>query len=193
MEFCNGELSKNIALMSIENFDINAWHDANRIKNILKCLFNNDDTIFFLFRREEDLTSDDELRRLRIKVVETFEKLGEYVYLKKLDESRFDSVARLAGSNFDIEFIIDVWRYYYSCTFFIPTDGFSFSDYISFQKENKLHDKGGQKLLSKGYSNFECMKGLGGDSLIISYRKGFRLPDLRKAASDAPDINQAFK
>ena len=193
MEFYNRELSRDIALFSVEDFDINAWHDANRLKNILKCLFFNDDTIFFSFRREEDLTSDNDLKRLRVKVIETFDKLGEYVFLRKLDEARFDSVARITVSDFTFEFIFDIWEYFYSCAFFIPSKGFSFSDYISFQKRIKFQDKGGEKLLSKRYSDFECIKGLGGDSLVISYRKDYQLPDLRKAASESSGINQVFK
>lgn len=193
MKFYNGELNKDLALLSIEDFDINVWHDANCIKNILKCLFFNNDTIFFSFRREEDLTSDDELKRLRVNVVETFDKLGEYVFLKKLDEARFDSVASIIVNDFTFEFIFDILKYFYSCAFFIPAKGFSFSDFISFQKKIKFQDKGGEKLLSKGYSDFVCIKGLGGDSLIVSYQKGFQLPDLRKAVSETPDINQVFK
>ncbi|GAF04809.1 hypothetical protein [Saccharicrinis fermentans] len=193
MEFYNVELSKDIKSLCVEDFDINIWYDANRIKNILKCLFFNNDTIFFSFRREEDLTSDKELERLRISIIETFNKYGEYVFLKKLDEARFDSVARIDVSDFTFEFMFDIWKYFYSCTFFIPTEGFSFSDYISFQKKIKFQDKGGEKLLSKRYSDFGCIKGLGGDSLIVSYRKDFQLPDLKKAASETPDINQVFK
>lgn len=194
MKFYNRELSREINLLSIGPFDINVWYDQNRLRNIFKCLFLNNDTIFFSFKREEDLTSDKELSQLRIKVFETFNKTGEYVFLKKLDEARFDSVARIivsGDSTFD--FLFDIWKYFYSCAFFVPVDGFTFSDYISFHKKIKLQDKGGKKLLDKEYANFECIKGLGGDSLLISYRKNYQLPDLMKAIADTPNINQCFR
>ncbi|RKS97845.1 hypothetical protein [Chryseobacterium defluvii] len=178
MKFNNRILHKDISLLLIEDFDINRWDDVSRLKKIYKSLFSKNDTIFFSFRREEDLTDENELKRLRIKILETFNDEGEYVVLRKLDDSRFDSVARITINENTYNFLFDIWNYFYSCTFFIPTKGFTFSDYITFQKKIKFQDKGNEKLLSNDYTNFSCIKGLGGDNLIISYQNNYQLPDL---------------
>lgn len=193
MEFYSRILSKEVNILGIDNFDVHNWYDANQLKNVYRSLFFNNDMLYFSFRREENLTNVKELKILRRKMLETFKNEGEYVVLKQLDETRFDSVAKVVvkGSTFD--FLFDLWNYFYSCTFFIPRDGFSFSDYIDFQKRINFEDKGGEKLIRSGYTDFECIKGLGGDSLIISYRKDYKLPDLGKAALDSPGKNQIFR
>lgn len=193
MEFYNGILNKEISLFNVDDFNIENWYDASLLKNIFKCLFSNNDLIFLSFRREENLTDEKELDRLRIKVIETFKKEGEYVVLNKLDETRFDSVARINVNDHTFEFIFDVWKYFYSCTFFIPIDQFTFSEFIFSEKQNKFHDIGNEKLLTKKFTNFTCIKDLGGNGLIISYQKNYQLPDLKKAALDTPNIRQTFR
>ena len=77
-----------------------------------------------------------------------------------------------------IIFLFDLWSYFYSCTFFVPKDNLTLSDYISFQKKNKLTDIGNEKLLSQDFAEVTCIKGIGGDNMIISYRNNYDLPDL---------------
>ncbi|MCW1961286.1 hypothetical protein [Chryseobacterium viscerum] len=178
MEINNSILNKNINLLSIEDFDLDVSEDLIRLKKIYKCLFSDSNTLFFAFRREENLTDKEELKKLKVKILENFENYGEYIVLKELDNARFDSVGRIKINEYTYNFIFDVWKYFYSCTFFIPTENFNFSDYITFQKKNKFHDIGNEKLLIHHYANFSCIKGLGGNTLIISSRNDFKLPDL---------------
>ncbi|RKE71976.1 hypothetical protein [Chryseobacterium sp. AG363] len=178
MEINNSILNKNINLLSIEDFDLDMSEDLIRLKKIYECLFSDSNTLFFAFRREENLTDKEELKKLKVKILENFENYGEYIVLKELDNARFDSVGRIKINEYTYNFIFDVWKYFYSCTFFIPTENFNFFDYITFQKKNKFHDIGNEKLLINHYANFSCIKGLGGDALIISYRNDFKLPDL---------------
>lgn len=192
-ELISRKINNDISLIIIEHFNIESWYDTNVLKNIFKSLFSNEETIFFSFRREEDLTDERRLKQLKGSIFETFKKAGDYVILKKLDESRFDSVARISINDDVYELLIDIWKYFYSCAFFKPLPGLSFSDFIDFQKSIKFIDKGGEKLISNNYSNFECIKGLGGDHLLISYKNNYSLPDFKKIISESPDFNQIFK
>ncbi|GEN69819.1 hypothetical protein [Chryseobacterium rhizosphaerae] len=178
MEINNSVLNKDINLLSIEDFDLDIFEDLIRLKRIYKCLFSDSNTLFFAFRREENLTDKKELKKLKVRILESFKDYGEYIILKELDSSRFDSVGRININDHTYNFLFDVWKYFYSCTFFIPTEKFNFFDYITFQKKNRFHDIGNEKLLINHYANFSCIKGLGGDNLIISYRNDFKLPDL---------------
>lgn len=58
--------------------------DLIRLKKIYKCLFSDSNTLFFAFRREENLTDKEELKKLKVKILETFENYGEYIVLKNL-------------------------------------------------------------------------------------------------------------
>ncbi len=186
MDFYNRSLSKEICIFSIDDFNISNEQDASQLKNVYRCLFLNNDMLYFSFRREENLTDENTLRLLKIKISETFNKDGAYVTLREMDETRFDSVGRISIKESTFDFLFDIWNYFYSCTFFVPKNGFAFSDYVDFQKRIKFQDKGGEKLLKAGHADFECIKGLGGDSLIVSYQKDYQLPDLKKAALYAP-------
>jgi len=139
------------------------------------------------------LTDDTELIQLREKVIKTFNAEGEFVVLNKLDTARFDSVARINVKESTFNFLFDIWNYFYSSTFFIPAREFTFSDYISFQQSIKFQDKWGEKLLQRKSTAFECIKGLGGDNLIISYQNDFLLPDLKKVALSTPDVDELFR
>ncbi|PIF45759.1 hypothetical protein CLU96_2771 [Chryseobacterium sp. 52] len=149
MEFNNRVLNKEINLLFIDDFNISNWNDYNQIKNVYKSLFSKGDTIFFSFRREENLTEEKELKRLKNKILDTFNDEGEYIVLRQLDDTRFDSIARMIINDSTYNFLFDLWNYFYSCTFFIPNKDLAFSDYSNFQKKIKFEDKANEKLLSK--------------------------------------------
>ncbi|KFF25287.1 hypothetical protein [Chryseobacterium vrystaatense] len=177
MEFNNRILSKEVSLLFIDNFDINNWDDLNQLKIIYKSLFPKGSTLFFSFRREENLTEEKELKKLKVRILDTFNNEGEYLILKKLDDVRFDSIARIVINENTYNLIFDLWNYFYSCTFFIPNKNLTFSDYIKFQQKIKFQDKGNEKLLNECFTDFTCIKGLGGDNMIISYRNNYNLPN----------------
>lgn len=178
MEINNNVLNKEINILSIDDLDLNRWDDLIQLKKIYKYLFSKNDTLFFAFRRVENLTDEKEIKKLKVEILETFENYGEYIILKELDSTRFDSIARITVNEYTYNLLIDVLKYFYSCTFFIPSKQFAFSDYSTFQKNNNFHDKMNEKLLHNHYADFSLIKGLGGDSLIISYRNDFNLPNL---------------
>lgn len=178
MEFNYGNLNEEISIFFIDDFDISNLEDRVRLKTIFKRIFPKGNTLFFSFRREENLTSDEELKRLRIKILDIFNSEGEYLVIRKLDDVRFDSVGRLAIDDNTYNFLFDLWSYFYSCTFFVPKGNLTLSDYISFQKKNKLTDIGNEKLLNQDFAEVTCIKGLGGDNMIVSYRRDYDLQDL---------------
>ncbi|WP_284464739.1 hypothetical protein [Chryseobacterium sp.] len=178
MIFSNQTLNREISILLIDDFDISSSNDMIQLKKILKKIFPRDSTLFFSFRREESLTSDEELKKLRAKIFDTFNKEGEYVVLKRLDDARFDSVAKIVINDQTYNFLFDIWNYFYSCTFFIPNKNLTFSDYITFHTNNKFQDIANEKLLNQNFSNFTCIKGLGGDNMVLSYRSNYNLPDL---------------
>ena len=104
MEFNYGNLNEGISLFFIDDFDIDNLEDRIRLKTIFKRIFPKDNTLFFSFRREENLTSDEELKRLRIKILDTFDSEGEYIVIRKLDDVRFDSVGRLVINDYTYNF-----------------------------------------------------------------------------------------
>lgn len=191
MDFYNTKLNNKIHALHVDDFDVYKWGDINQLKNIFRHLFLNKDEIFFSFRREESLTDRKELQELRSRISEIFNENGEYVILRQIDQVRFDSVARLDLNDHSINFIFDFWKYFYSCSFFVPVDRFTFSDFISFYKSVKFEDKWNEKLLSNLFTNFTCIKDLGGTNLIITYRNGYHLLDLNDI--DTPDIDQIFR
>ncbi|KMQ59937.1 hypothetical protein ACM46_16900 [Chryseobacterium angstadtii] len=175
MEFHNRILNKDIGLLFIDDFNLYNWDDLSKIKNIYKSLFFKGSTLFFSFRREEDLTDEKELKKLKTKILDIFNSEGEYIVLRKLDDKRFDSIARIVVNENTYNFLFDLWNYFYSCSIFIPNKDFTFSDYINFYKKNKFEDKGNEKLLSNYFTDFTCIKGLGGDNMIISHRSNYDL------------------
>lgn len=193
MKFYNSIQSKDIKILGIYDFDVNNWHNLSQLKNIYKSLFSLNEVIFFSFRREENLTDEKILKQLKVKILETFNSEGEYVILRQLDDARFDSVAKLIVKESTFDLLVDIWSYFYSCNFFIPKEEFTFSDFIQFQKLNSFQDIGNEKLLNSLYADFSCIKDLGGDSLIISYRNDYQLPDLKEIALNTPNINQVFR
>lgn len=174
-----------VNLFVIDSFDFEVWQDQIKMRYIFDSLFTNEeDMVFFSFRRDEDLTDDEILTRIKPQIINTFNKLGAYEVIFELDEHRYDSVAWLRVKDFSFDLFLDLWNCFYSCRFFIPVTDFSFQNFISFQKKIKCLDVYSKKLLGNNYSNFDCIKGLGGDYFLISYLKDYQLPDIGKLASE---------
>lgn len=152
--------------------------DRLLLKEIFKSLFRQGDRLFFSFRREENLTDDDELLELRKRVPLTFAQQGDYIFLRRIDEERFDSIGHITYADHIPGFLLDVWRYFYAFDFFIPKEQVTWDDYIQYVKKKGLDDIDGKRLLNDGLTNFILIKGLGGDYLNISYVNDTKLPDI---------------
>ncbi|MBB6369653.1 hypothetical protein [Chryseobacterium shigense] len=176
MNFNNRILNQKVSILFIDDFNISDWDDLSQVKNIYKSLFLKGDTLFFSFRREENLTDGEELKKLRAKILDTFNNEGEYIILRQLDDTRFDSIARIVINDNTYNFLFDIWKYFYSCTFFVPSKDLTLSDYGNFQKKNRFEDKANEKLLDHHFADVTCIKGLGGDNMIISYNSDYELP-----------------
>lgn len=148
------------------------------LKDIFKSLFKEGDYLFFSFRREEDLTDDKELSELRRKIPHDLKLQGDYIFLRKVDDERFDSAAYIKYTDHTPGFLIDIWKYFYAFTVFRPRERVTWNNYIHHLKTNGVDDIDGKELLTNGFTNFVLIKGLGGDYLNITYSNDITLPDL---------------
>lgn len=114
------KINKVVSLVVLP-FDIyNEAGDRKIIKEFADSIFETGDLIFFYFRRIEDLTNDTELKGLKVRIMDHFEKNGKYLYLRKFDEERFDSIGMLTYDYRTPGLIIDMWRYFYGICPIIP-------------------------------------------------------------------------
>lgn len=163
------KIGADISKVTIGYFDIyNNNDDRIVLKTILSKLFSNGDSIYFQFRREENLTSDSETEMLRYTILSKFKAEGHLIYLRKLDEKRFDSIAMIQWNMHIPNFIIQVWKYFYACSFFKPENDLTFEEYGDYLKINGFNDIDGLKKIKDSLCNFICIKGLGADYLVIT-------------------------
>lgn len=175
VETTNGNLS----ILYVSDFDIyNEVEDRIKLKGIINKLFSIGDEIFFFFRREEDLTDPFELEILREQIFKKFKNDGKFEYLYKIDQRRFDAIAMIRYDFNTPNFIIDLWKYFYACDFFKPMNDLTFEEYEDYLEVNGVNDINGLKQLWDKLSDFICIKGLGGDYLIISYYSELKIIDL---------------
>lgn len=159
-----------IDIINIGLFNLyKSMDDRKYFKVVINKLFVLGDEIFFFFRREEDLTDDDELKSLKNKIFSEIQDVGEFKYLSKLDDRRFDAIGRVTlNLNFS-NLIIDMWKYFYACDFFLPLNDLSFEEYEDYLHTNGLNDINGIAMIQNKLTQVICIKGLGADHLIISY------------------------
>lgn len=150
--------------------------DRLLLKEIFRLFFADGDTLFFSFRREENLTDDDDLLRLRERVPREFMEHGDYIFLRKFDEEKFDSIGYLQCTDQTPGFLLDVWRYFYAFTVFIPKKQVEWDDYIRYVKRKGFDDIDGKRLLNDGLADFILIKGLGGDYLNVTFSNHIKLP-----------------
>lgn len=134
---------------------------------------------FYSFRREEDIfLTYDELVHYRSYIPQYFESRGKYQILRKRDETMFDSYGMLPVNDFSILFTLNCWQYFWSMSFFCPSDNFSWENYLS--KYNDLSkDLYGIKQITNGYSDSIFIRGHDGESLIFSYHiEKYKLPQI---------------
>lgn len=179
MIYRNIKTNGNLSILNIGEFDI--YHksdDRAYLRSIINKLFSIGDEVFFFFRREEDLTEDSELRILREKIFKKFEDEGKFDYLFKIDQRRFDAIAVIQFDFSTPNFIIDLWKYFYACSFFKPINDLTFEEYKDYLDVNGVDDINGLKKIWNQLSNFILIKGLGADHLILSYVSDLKIEDI---------------
>jgi len=178
-ELLKEKITDSLSRLSVINLNFyESLDDRLLLKDIFKLIFKDNDQLFFSFRREENLTDNDELLQLRQRVPYEFKQHGDYVFLRKIDEERFDSIGYLKYSDQTPAFLLDVWKYFYAFTVFKPRESITWSDYVNYIKTKGVEDIDGKRLLNSGLSDFILIKGLGGDYLNISYINSAELPDI---------------
>ncbi|WP_442589904.1 hypothetical protein ACSBL2_01455 [Pedobacter sp. AW31-3R] len=168
----------NLSILSVSSFDI--YHkpeDRARLKAIFGKLFSVGDELFFFFRREEDLTEDSELIILREKIFKRFEDDGKFQYLIKIDQRRFDAIAMIRYDETTPDFMIDLWKYFFACDFFRPTNDLTFEEFEDYLQITGVEDRNGLRQLWDKLCDFICIKGYDGERLIISYYSELELID----------------
>ncbi len=187
------EITDTINLVTIESVDLSNWDDSTIFKAIFEKLFPINTKLFFSFRREENLTNDDLLKKLRFSIPKFFDQNGEYHILYKLDNSRFDSVATLSMEENTLDLFLDLWSYFYSCNIFIPSKNFDFSNFIDFQHKINFIDQSCINLISNKHSLFEVVKGLGGEQILIYFNKEAKLPNFHSIISSTVNKKDIFR
>ena len=169
-------INGNLTILYIGKFDLyDCIEDRIHLKDIIRKLFPIDDEIFFFFNREEDLTKQSELDLLRVRIFEKFENDGKFEYLYKIDDRRFEAIGMIRVDLNTPNFILDCWKFFYSCSFFKPINDLTFEEYKDYIDVNGGEDINGLKHLWDKLTNFNCIKALGGDYLILSYESDLKL------------------
>jgi len=161
-----------VGILNIGYFDIyNPFDDQIYLKELFHKLFKIGETLYFFFRREEDLTDDDELTVLRKKIFSHLGQHGQMKYIRYLDQVRFDAIAYLT---LDIGFgnlLVDMFKYFYSVDFFVPINGLTFDEYEDYLDVKGVDDIDGINIILNSLTNLICIKGYDGDHLRISYNR----------------------
>lgn len=169
------ESRSDINILNLSPLDLyHSIEDRAYFKKLISKFFKLGEEVFFFFRREENLTDDSELKFLKKKVLNELKDVGEFRYLFVLDEQRFDAIGRIIiNLNFP-NLLIDMWKYFYSCDFFIPINDLSFEEYEDYLQFNGVDDINGLGIIQNKLAEFIFIKGLGADNLIISYNSDLK-------------------
>lgn len=164
------EYQDGLNFITIEPFDLyRSIEDRISLKEILNKLFNVGDELLCYFRREEDLTSEAELLQLKKSISTRFNSSGnEFKYIFKIDDRRFDAIGKLKLEYDFANAIIEMWKYFYSFSFFIPINDLTFEEYEEYLEVNGVEDIYGKRHVYHKLASFICIKGLDGDHLIIT-------------------------
>ena len=163
------ETSQNLEILTIGSFDLyNSIDDRIYLKNLLNKLFQVDEQMFCYFRREENLTDDNELALLKKSIFERVSPPDQFKYIKKIDDRRFDAIAEIKLKIDFGQLVIDMWKYFYSFSFFVPINDLTFDEYEDYLLSQGFDDINGMKLVNNKLAKFICIKGLGADHLIIT-------------------------
>lgn len=169
----------NISFLSISGLNIyDDISDKYYLKQVIKNLFSPSAEMFLFFSREENLTDDAELRTLRTRIFQYLGDHGQLIYLKKVDQQRFDAIATINCNTDTDDFIIDCWKYFYWCSFFKPINNLTFDEYQDYLEVNGADNFSDTRNIMDKLCDFECTKGLGGGYLTISYNSELRLEEI---------------
>ncbi|WP_121810857.1 hypothetical protein [Mucilaginibacter kameinonensis] len=172
MGYKKEQLNGGYIKLSLGGFDIyDSPDDVIKLKDIFSNLFVEGDTLFFFLMREEDLTAENELIRLRKSVINHFESHGQYYLVDQLDSRRFASIAAIKFDSSIPDLIIDSWKLFYACDFFVPRFPFSLDDYLTYLFEHGKRGIDGIKHLRNELTDMFCIKGYDSESLYLCYNE----------------------
>lgn len=156
--------------LTIEPIDLyESIEDRIALKEIFNKLFDIGDEVFCYFRRKEDLTDDKELVQLKDSIFTRFNSFeNEFKYIFKIDERRFDAIGKLKLEYDFSNAIIEMWKCFYSLSFFIPINGLTFEEYEEYLEINGVDDVYAKRHIYDKLASFVCTKGLGGDYFVIT-------------------------
>lgn len=147
-------------------FDVS---DRMSLKNIVQQIFT-EEWVGFYFRREEDLTSDEDLVLLKNSILEEFSTLGDYEFIQQFSDKHFDSIGIMQNTVLLSKSVLNMWEYFYSISIFQPTTILLWEKYKKFalRLANGEKDVFGYKQIEEGFCDFIIMKNIGGQELILS-------------------------
>lgn len=156
-------INKTVSGIVITKFDVHYNENVREILKKIIAVLTIGKNYYFQFRSEDDFFIEKhELIKYRKYIPEYFDKQGKYKILYKKREGRFDAVGMLAVNNLTNDFILDLWKYYSSMSFF-SSDSLEWDNYIEIIP-NKIRDINGIKLLRTGKADHIFIKG---DMMVI--------------------------
>ncbi|RWU04018.1 hypothetical protein [Pedobacter chitinilyticus] len=164
------EYKDGLFFLTFDSFNLyHSVDDRIAFKQMLNRFLKETDEILCYFRREEDLTDDEELLQLKQSIFTRFTLKGnEFKYLYQIDERRFDAIGKFKLEYDFANAIIEMWKYFYSFSFFAPINNLTFEEYEEYLEVNGFEDIDGKNHVYHQLANFICIKGLGGDYLTIT-------------------------
>jgi hypothetical protein len=161
----------------IHPMDLEVPKDKELFVKLLKSLFRSGDELFFIACGREK--QDRELDFIR----EQFYEFGD---LKEVElDGGYDDIAWLCRVPYEKErhrLIFALWASFRSLRFFNPLPDLDWSTFSTYDCSLFESDPEGKKMFAFNFMNYLCIKGSGGESMMINYKKDHALPDIQLLA-----------
>lgn len=159
---------KNINTLILNEIDMDNSRHLNVIINILKLLSEGDRYYFELTNADTFFCPDNLIEHYKNYLPEFLQKNGQYVVKNTKDDTRFQSIARLAINDRTLIEFEHIWRYYDGVLVFNPNALFTWDQFNCecFKLKPNFYGIG---YINNELANMTFVKGHDGDNFIITY------------------------
>ncbi len=158
----------------IHPMDLEVPKDKELFVKIIKGLFKPGDEMYFIAYGRENSDLDFDLIR------EQFYEFGD---IKEVELERVDDIACLCRIPYVKErhrLIFALWSFFKSLRFFNPLPDLDWKTFSSYDCNLFESDPEGRKMFAFNFMSYLCIKGSGGESMMINYKKEYTLPDIHQ-------------
>lgn len=174
------DINPTIGSLYIDTFEIpEDPKDVGVLKKILSLLFQDNQQLFFVCSGENKKPTEETLLQKK-QIEEYFAKNGKFFEAEVAEGQDIHCCGALIQNQKTKDFIISLWAYFKSVAIFAPAADLTWESFASY--DITLFDirEDARKMLSFHFMEMVAMKGKGGESLLVNYLKGYKLPDLHK-------------